>query len=109
MFLDQIRERQWYGLVYVNTDLDAYYCPDLVKKFYLGIDVVTIDHDHFVVHLDHGDLEVTRGTIEEATKILSSPQCAAPLPLIDYTTLMEVHCTELDRGVRNIHYVRRWI
>jgi len=39
----------------------------------LGIDVATIDHDHFVVHLDHGDFEVTRGTIEEATQIPSSP------------------------------------
>jgi len=55
-------------LVYDNTNLDAYYCPDLVKKFYLGIDVVTIDHNHFVVHLDHGDFEVTRDTIEAATK-----------------------------------------
>ena len=39
VFLDQIRERQWYGLIYDNTDLDAYYCPILVKKFHLGIDV----------------------------------------------------------------------
>ena len=67
VFLDQIRERQWYGLIYDNTVLDAYYCPDLVNKFYLGIYVATIDHDDFVVHLDHGDLVVTRGTIEEAT------------------------------------------
>ena len=67
MFLDQIRGRQWYGLVYDNTNLDAYYCPDLVKKFYLGIDIATIDHDHFIVHLDHRDLVVTWGTIEEAT------------------------------------------
>ena len=32
VFLDRIRERQWYGLVYDNTDLDTYYCPDLVKN-----------------------------------------------------------------------------
>ena len=86
MFLDRIRERQWFELVYNNTDLDAYYFPDLVKEFYLGIDVATIDHDHFVVHLDHRDLKVTRDTIEAATQIPSSPQHAAPLSLIDYMT-----------------------
>jgi len=102
-------------LVYHNTNLDAYYCPDLVKKFYLGIDVATIDHDHFVVHLDHEDLEVTWDTIQEVTQIPSSPQHVAPLPLIDYMTLMGVRCTELDHGVRanttfcNIHCVGRWI
>ena len=73
MFLDQIRERQWYGLVYDNTNLDVYCCPDLVKKIYLGIDIATINHYHIVAHLDHGDLEVTWGTIEEATQISSSP------------------------------------
>ena len=115
VFLDRIRERQWYKLVYNNTDLDAYYFPDLVKEFYLGIVVTTIDHDHFIVHLDQGDLEVTGGTIEEATQISSSPQHAAPLPLINYMTLMGVRCTQLDRGVRantifcNIHCVGRWI
>jgi len=31
VFLDHIREKQWYGLVYNNTDLDAYYYSDLVK------------------------------------------------------------------------------
>ena len=54
-------------MVYNNTGLDANYCPDLVKKFNFDIDVANINHDHFVVHLDHGDLEVSRGTIEEAT------------------------------------------
>ena len=44
VFLDWIRERQWHGLVYCNTDLDAYYCPNFI---YLGIDVATIDHDQF--------------------------------------------------------------
>ena len=100
VFLDRIRERQWYGLVYDNIDLDTYYCPDLVKKICMGINVAAIDHDHFVVHLDHGDLEVTWVTIEEATQIPSSPQHTAPLPLIDYMTLMGVRCTELDHGVR---------
>jgi len=68
-------------LVYVNTDLGAYYCPDLVKKNYLGIDAATIDHDHFVIHLDHGDFEVTRDTIEEVTQIPFSPHHVAPLPI----------------------------
>ena len=31
VFLDRIRERQWYRLVYDNTDLDACYRSDLVK------------------------------------------------------------------------------
>ena len=81
----------------------------------MGIDVATIDHDHFVVHLDHGNLVVTRGTIEEATQIPSSPQHAALLPLIDYMTLMGIRCTKLDHGVqanttfRIIHCVGRWI
>ena len=87
-------------MVYDNTNLDAYYCSDLVKKFYLGIDAVTIDHDHFVVHLDHGDFEVTRDTIEEVTQIPSPFQHVTPLPLIEYMTLMGLHCTELDHGVQ---------
>jgi len=46
-------------LVYDNTDLDAHYYPHLVTKFYLRIDIATIDHDQFVVYLDHEDLVVT--------------------------------------------------
>ena len=34
VFLDRIRDRNWYGLVYDNSEFDAYYCPELVKKFY---------------------------------------------------------------------------
>ena len=29
IFLDRIHERQWYGLVYDNSDGDTFYCPDL--------------------------------------------------------------------------------
>jgi len=53
-------------------------------------------------------------TIEEVTQI-PAPQRAAPLPLIDYMTLMGAHCTELVRGLRtsttfrNIYCVRWWI
>ena len=30
IFLDSIRERNWFGLVYDNEDSDVYYCPNLV-------------------------------------------------------------------------------
>ena len=114
LFLDRIRERQWCGLVYDNITVEAYYCQDLVKQFYLGIDIATIDHNHFVVHLGHGDFEVTRDTIEENPNPIV-PSACCPLPLIEYLTLMGERCTELDHGVRanttfrNIHCVGRWI
>ena len=43
-------------LVCDNTNLDAYFCAELVKKFYLGIDAMTINQDlyQFLVYLDHG-------------------------------------------------------
>ena len=117
VFSDQIRESQWYRLVYDNTDLNAYYCPELVKKFYLRIDVMTINLNlnQFLVYLDNGDLLVTLETIEEITQILTPPQHAASLPLIDYMTLMGARCTELDRGLQasttfcNIYCVGQWI
>ena len=43
IFLDRIHERQWYGLVYDNSDGDTFYCPDLVRSFYLGIDTASIN------------------------------------------------------------------
>jgi len=51
--------------VYDNSDVDTFYCPDLVRKFYLGIDTDSINPDlnQFIVHLDHGDLLVTIETI----------------------------------------------
>ena len=45
VFLDRIRERQWYGLVYNNFDVDIFYCPDLVRKFYLETDTDFINLD----------------------------------------------------------------
>jgi len=42
--LDRIRERNWYKLVYVNTNVEIFYCPELMKKFYLNIDTNTIEH-----------------------------------------------------------------
>ena len=103
------------GLIYNNTDLDAYYCPELVKKFYFGTDVTTINLDlnQFLVHLDHGDLLVTVETIREVTQISASSQHAAPLPLINYMTLMGARCTKMDHGLWasttfcNINYVAR--
>ena len=66
VFLDRTRERNWYGLVYDNSEFDAYYCPELVKKFYTCIDTVTIDFNHhqFTVHFDTGDIIVTVDMIE---------------------------------------------
>ena len=47
--------------MYENTDVDVYYCPDLVKKFFISIDPSTINLDQncFVVHLESGDFIVT--------------------------------------------------
>ena len=41
LFLDRIRERNWYALVYDNSEYEAYYSPELVKKFYSSIDTTT--------------------------------------------------------------------
>ena len=43
VLLDRIREQNWYELVYDNSNIDAFSCPDLVKKFYLGIGTSTIE------------------------------------------------------------------
>ena len=92
VFLDRIRERNWYELVYNNSNEDVFYCPNIVNKFYSGIDTNTIglDQIQFLVHLEHGDLLVTPATIEKVTQIHVSPVHAAPLLLIDYMTLMGV-------------------
>ena len=39
-----------------NSDCDAFYCPELVKRFYIGIDIFTLDLDRsrFMVHFDCG-------------------------------------------------------
>ena len=34
IFLDRIREWNWYALVYDNSDHEAYHYPELVKLFY---------------------------------------------------------------------------
>jgi len=33
VFLDRIRERNWYTLLFDNSEFEACYCPELVKKF----------------------------------------------------------------------------
>jgi len=89
------RERPWYELVYNNTYIDVFYCPDLIKKFYTRVDMTTInlEHNQFLVHLDHDDLLVTSKAIEEATQVPVPPKHAAPLLLIDYMPLMSARCT----------------
>jgi len=64
--------------------------PDLVKKFHIEMDMNTIDLDHnqFLVHLDNGDLLVTIEKIEDVTQVPVPPQHVAPLPKIEYMTLM---------------------
>ena len=92
-YSDRIREQNWYGLVYDNTNIDAFYCFELVKKFCLGIDITTIylDHNQSLVHFDHGGLLATPTTIEEVTQIPVSLMQDAPLPLIDYILFVMPH------------------
>jgi len=101
ILLGRIHEREWYGLVYENSDGATFYCPDLVRKFYLGIntDSINLDLNQFIVHLNHGDLLVTLETIEEVTQVPSPPQHITPLPLTEHMTLMGVRCNEQDRGL----------
>jgi len=117
IFIDRIRERGWYTLVYDNTDVDMFYCPDLVRKFYTDIDTTSVDlnRNQFLVHLDSGDLLVTIDRIHEVTQLTIPPQHTTPLALIDYMTIMGVQCTELDQDLRasttfrNVHCVGHWI
>jgi len=76
--------------VYDNSDVETFYCPDLVRKFYLGMDTnsINLDLNQFIIHLDHGDLLVTIETIQDITQVPSPPQLIAPLALIEYMTLM---------------------
>ena len=95
--------------------MDSFYCPELIKQFYTGIDASTIDQilNQFVVHFDTGDLLVTLDIIAEVTQISSLPQHTAHLSLIDYMAIMGVRYTQLDRGLEvsttfcNVHYVGR--
>jgi len=102
LFLDRIRERNWYALVYDNSVYEAYYCPELVKKFYSYIDTTTrdLDNHQFTVHFETGDITVTIDMIEDYTQVPSSPHHCEPLPLIEYMSIMGARCTEQDRGLK---------
>ena len=56
VFFDRIRKCNWYELVYDNSNEDAFYYPDIVKLFYLGIDtnIINLHQNQFMVHLEHG-------------------------------------------------------
>jgi len=117
IFLDMIREWNWYTLVYDNSDYEAYYCPELVKLFYANLDQATINLDthQFTVHLATGDIIVTVDMLEDYTLVPSNPHYSDPLPLIEYMTMMGARFTKQDRGLkasttfRNIHCVGCWI
>ena len=117
VFLDRIREWNWFTLVYDNSEYEAYYCPPLVKIFCSNIHQTTIDLDahKFTVHLETEDIIVTTDMIQDYTQIPSNPHHSEPLPLIEHKTTMGARCTEQDRGLkasttlRNIHCVGCWI
>jgi len=102
IFLDRIREWNWYVLVYDNSDQEAYHCPELVKLFYASIDHASINFDTniFMVHVPTGDLVITIDMLEDYTHVPSSPHHREPLPLINYMTVMGAPCTEQDRGLK---------
>ena len=67
--MNRIRERNWYALIYDNSEYEAYYYPERVKKFYSCIDTITIDLDNnqFTVHFETGDIIVIVDMIEDYT------------------------------------------
>jgi len=117
VFLERIREINWYSLVYDNSEFDAYYCTELVKEFYTCIDTTTIDLDHhqFTVHFETEDVMVTIDMIEIYTQVPNSPLHTEPLPLIEYMSIIGARCVEYDRGLKAsstfcyVHCVGRWI
>jgi len=117
IFLDRIREWNWYELVYDNSDHEAYNCPELIKLFYTSIDQASISFDtyQFMVHMPTGDIVITLNLLEDYTHVLSNSYHRDPLRLIDNMTIMGFRCTEQDRGLkasttfRNIHCVGCWI
>ena len=117
VFLDRIREWNWYNLVYDNSEYEVYYCPELVKIFYANIDQPTIDLEthQFTVHLVNWDIIVSIDMLEDYTQVPNNPHHGDPFLLIEYMTIMGTRCTEQDRGLkvsttfRNIHCIGRWI
>ena len=117
VFADRIRERGRYSFANENTDVDVYYCPNLVKKFSISINPSTINLDQncFVIHLDSGDLIVMLDLVQEVTQHSIPTHNVAPMALIDYLPLMGIRCTEMDRGLyanttfRSVHGLGCWI
>ena len=101
VFIDRIRKRHWYNLVYDNTDVDVFYFLDLVWKYYTGIDtdMIDLDQNKFLVHLVNRNFLITVERIQEVTQISIPPQHTSLLALIDYMPLMGVWCAELDCGL----------
>jgi len=87
----------------------------LVKLFYTSIDHASVNFDTYqlMVHMPTGDFVITLPLLEEFTCVPCNPHHCDPLPLIDYMTVMGIHCTEQDRGLkasttfRNVHCVGR--
>ena len=52
VFLDKIKQWNWFTSVYDNLEYEVDYCPTLIKIFYSNIDPTTIDLDanKFTVH-----------------------------------------------------------
>jgi len=80
IFLDRIREWNWYELVYDNSDHEAYHCPKLVKLFYTSIDQASINFDtnQFMVHMPTGDIVITLNLLEDYTHVPSNPHHRTP-------------------------------
>ena len=85
IFLDRIREWNWYALVYDNSDHEAYHCPEPVKLFYASLDQASINFDtnQFMVHMPTRDLVINVDMLEDYTHVPSNPHHRDPLPLID--------------------------
>ena len=117
VFLERIRARNWYNLIYDRSETESFYCPELVKMFYTHLDHASVDSHayQFTVHMPNGDFHVTLPLLEEVTHVPTITHHSEPLPLIDYMTVMGARCTEQDRGLkasttfRNVHCIGRWI
>ena len=76
---------------------------------------INLDQNRFVIHFDSGNLIITLDLIQKVTQLLIPIHHIAPMALIDYLPLMDIRCTEMNRGLRtsntfrNVHDVRHWI
>ena len=76
--------------MYNKTDVDVFYYPDLVKRFYECLDLTTINlnQHQFMVHFDSSDLLISVDYIHEFTQLPIHPNQSTQLALIDYMPLM---------------------